>query len=184
MLRRIVIESLPILALAGVVDILAGMTIEKRFDVVPRLSRRCSSSCRRSSRTRVRSAAILAARISTKLHLGTLRAGRMPWRAASEDVMLVYVYAIPVFLLLGISADIVVRGREPRQPGRAPDGCREPARRLPVDHGRGPGRVLRRGRDFRFGLDPDNHGIPLVTSSLDLLGALSLILAIVILGLT
>jgi len=36
---------------------------------------------------------------------------------------------------------------------------------------------------YRFGLDPDNHGIPLVTSSLDLLGALSLILAIVILGL-
>jgi mgtE-like transporter len=37
---------------------------------------------------------------------------------------------------------------------------------------------------FRFGLDPDNHSIPLVTSSLDLLGAVSLILAIVILGLT
>ena len=35
----------------------------------------------------------------------------------------------------------------------------------------------------RFGLDPDNHGVPMVTSSLDLLGALSLILAIVILGL-
>ena len=37
---------------------------------------------------------------------------------------------------------------------------------------------------YRFGLDPDNHGVPIVTSSLDLLGALSLILAIVILGLT
>jgi mgtE-like transporter len=36
----------------------------------------------------------------------------------------------------------------------------------------------------RHGLDPDNHGIPIVTSSLDLLGALSLILAIVLLGLT
>ena len=36
----------------------------------------------------------------------------------------------------------------------------------------------------RLGLDPDSHGVPIVTSSLDLLGALSLILAIVILGLT
>ena len=36
----------------------------------------------------------------------------------------------------------------------------------------------------RLGLDPDNHGVPIVTSSLDLLGALSLILAIVILGIT
>ena len=37
---------------------------------------------------------------------------------------------------------------------------------------------------FRLGLDPDNHSVPLVTSSLDLLGALSLILAIAILGVT
>ena len=37
---------------------------------------------------------------------------------------------------------------------------------------------------YRLGLDPDNHGIPIVTSSLDLFGALALILAIVALGLT
>ena len=36
----------------------------------------------------------------------------------------------------------------------------------------------------RLGLDPDNHGIPIVTSSLDLLGAFALILVIVALGLT
>ena len=35
----------------------------------------------------------------------------------------------------------------------------------------------------RLGLDPDNHGIAIVTSSLDLFGAFSLILAIVLLGL-
>ncbi|MGH9025918.1 MAG: magnesium transporter [Acidimicrobiia bacterium] len=35
----------------------------------------------------------------------------------------------------------------------------------------------------RLGLDPDSHGIPIVTSSLDLLGALSLILMLVALGL-
>jgi mgtE-like transporter len=37
---------------------------------------------------------------------------------------------------------------------------------------------------YRLGLDPDGHGIPIVTSSLDLLGALSLILVIVALGLS
>ena len=36
---------------------------------------------------------------------------------------------------------------------------------------------------FRLGLDPDNHGIPLITSSMDLIGAFALILAIVIIGL-
>ena len=37
---------------------------------------------------------------------------------------------------------------------------------------------------YRLGLDPDNFGIPLVSSSSDLLGAVSLILAIVVFGLT
>ena len=35
---------------------------------------------------------------------------------------------------------------------------------------------------FRLGLDPDNHGIPLMTSSMDLIGAFALILAIAVLG--
>jgi mgtE-like transporter len=36
---------------------------------------------------------------------------------------------------------------------------------------------------FRLGLDPDNHGIPLVTSSMDLIGAVSLVTTIVLLRL-
>ena len=37
---------------------------------------------------------------------------------------------------------------------------------------------------YRYGLDPDNFGIPLVSSASDLLGAVSLILSLVIFGLT
>jgi len=35
----------------------------------------------------------------------------------------------------------------------------------------------------RFGVDPDTYGIPVVTSSLDLAGAFTLIVAIVVVGL-
>ena len=35
---------------------------------------------------------------------------------------------------------------------------------------------------FRFGLDPDTYGIPLVTSSLDLVGAFTLVFAMVTVG--
>ncbi len=35
---------------------------------------------------------------------------------------------------------------------------------------------------FRFGLDPDTYGIPVVTSSLDLVGAFTLVLAMVAVG--
>ena len=69
-------------------------------------TRRCWCSCPRSSRTPARSAASSSARVSTKLHLGTLVPGRGSLRSIGEDFLLVYLYAIPVFLLLGVSADI------------------------------------------------------------------------------
>ena len=34
----------------------------------------------------------------------------------------------------------------------------------------------------RFGLDPDNHGIPLVSASLDVVGALTLVGALLLWG--
>jgi mgtE-like transporter len=37
---------------------------------------------------------------------------------------------------------------------------------------------------FRFGLDPDTYGVPVVTSSVDFLGAVALIVTIVALGIT
>jgi len=37
---------------------------------------------------------------------------------------------------------------------------------------------------FRLGLDPDNHGVPLLTSTMDLVGAISLILAVHVVGIT
>jgi mgtE-like transporter len=35
---------------------------------------------------------------------------------------------------------------------------------------------------YRFGLDPDNHTIPLVTSGMDLLGVICLVIALVVFG--
>ena len=35
---------------------------------------------------------------------------------------------------------------------------------------------------FRFGLDPDNHGIPIVTAAMDLLGILCLVSAVALTG--
>jgi mgtE-like transporter len=182
-LHRIMVESLPILALAGAVDILAGMTIEKRFEsflrypallvLVPPFLEDSGSL-----------GSILAARVSTKLHLGTLGEGRAPWRAAPEDIMLVFFYAIPVFVFLGLSSTIVAHVVNQPSPGALNmlgvtliAGLFATVSAVAVGY-------YAAVATHRFGLDPDNHGIPLVTSSLDFLGALSLILAILILGLT
>ena len=128
--------------------------------------------------------AILSARVSTKLHLGTLDPRRWRMRAVAEDVLLIYLYAVPVFLLLGVSADIASAIAGLLSPGSLEmiavsllAGALATTFSVLVGFY---GAVA----SYRLGLDPDNHGIPIVTSSLDLLGALALILAIVALGLT
>ena len=73
----IVQESLPILVVAGTIDIVAGLTIEKRFDsflVYPALLVLVPPFLEDSGSL----GAILAARVSTKLHLGTLAPSRRP----------------------------------------------------------------------------------------------------------
>jgi mgtE-like transporter len=182
-LRRIVVESLPVLALAGAVDVLAGMTIERRFEsflAYPALLVLVPPFLEDSGSL----GAILSARVSTKLHLGTLGEGRARLGAAAEDVLLVFVYAVPVFVFLGLSSTVAAHVVGAASPGLVRmlgvtllAGFLATAAAVIVG-------FYSAVATYRFGLDPDNHGIPLVTSSLDLLGALSLILAIVVLGLT
>jgi mgtE-like transporter len=181
-MRRIVLESLPVLALAGAVDILAGMTIEKRFEsflAFPALLVLVPPFLEDSGSL----GAILAARVSTKLHLGTLGEGRSPWRAATDDVLLIYLYAVPVFLFLGVSSIVVAHIVNLASPGALDMlGVTLLAGLLATTASVVVG-FYAAVASYRLGLDPDNHAVPMVTSSLDLLGALSLILAILILGL-
>ena len=99
------------------------------------------------------------------------------------DVTLVYVYAIPVFVFLALSSTVAAHVAHRASPGvfnmlgvSLIAGFLATTASVIVG-------IYAAVATYRFGLDPDNHGIPMVTSSLDLLGALSLILAIVLLGL-
>lgn len=182
-LRQIVRESVPVLVLAGAVDVIAGITVQKRIEsflLYPALLVLVPPFLEDAGAL----GGILSSRIATKLHLGTIELSRSPWRAAAEDILLVFVYAVPVFLLLGVSADIVSAVFDLGSPGSLQmigvsmlAGVFATTAAVVVGYY---GAVA----TYRLGLDPDNHGIPIVTSSLDFLGAVSLILAIVILGLT
>jgi mgtE-like transporter len=180
--RRIVMESLPVLAVAGAVDVVAGLTIEKRFEsflVFPALLVLVPPFLEDAGAL----GAVLSARVSTKLHLGLVEPSRSPWRAVGDDILLMYAYAVPVFLFLSVSASIAASVAGLRSPG-FPDvlavtmiaGFLATTCSVVIGYY---GAVAA----YRLGLDPDSHGIPVVTSSLDLLGAVSLILAIVMLGL-
>jgi mgtE-like transporter len=182
-LRRIARESLPVLVIAGAVDIVAGLTIEKRvssFLLYPALLVLVPPFLEDSGAL----GGILSARVATKLHLGILEERRWRLSTVGEDVLLVFLYALPVFLLLGVSADIASAVVGLTSPGVFEMiGVSMLAGAIATTFAVLVG-FYGAVASYRLGLDPDNHGIPIVTSSLDLLGALALILAIVALGLT
>ncbi|MDQ3980981.1 MAG: magnesium transporter [Actinomycetota bacterium] len=180
-LRRILRESLPVLLAAGTVDVLAGVTIEKRLEaflafpgllvLVPPFLEDTGAL-----------GGILSSRLSSKLHLGVIEPRNMPQRPARRDFLLTFLYAVPVFVLVALSCDVAATVVGLETPG--------PVRMMAVSLLGGLvatsfavgiayyGAIAA----FRLGLDPDNHGIPLITSSMDLIGAFALILAIVLVG--
>src|SRR6185295_7055731 len=182
-LRRVARESLPFLLVAGVVSTLAGITIQSRLDtlaaepalliVVPPLLSLSGSL-----------AGILSARIATKLHLGVLEPARLSLRPVMEDLTLVFVVALPIFLVLGLAADVLAVVVDLGTPGPAEmvalmllAGILATVLSCAVAYGAAIA-------TYRLGWDPDNNGVPLVSSASDFLGAASLIVSLVILGLS
>jgi mgtE-like transporter len=183
LLRQIVRESVPVLALAGLVDVIAGITVEKRlesFAAFPALLVLVPPFLGQSGSL----GGILSSRVSTKLNLGLVSPSRFSLRPVADDVLLIVVYAVPVYLLLGLSADVAAAIVGLRSPGVLDVvGVSLLAGAMTIVFV-----VLiayfAAVAAYRLGFDPDNHGIPIVTSSLDLVGAFAVILAIVALGLT
>jgi mgtE-like transporter len=183
LLRRIVAESLPFLVIAGVVSTMAGITIQSRLDtlasepalliVVPPLLSLSGSL-----------AGILSARVSTKLHLGLVDPSRIALRPVAEDVTVVFLIAIPTFLVLGLAADVLAIIFDLGTPGAAEmvgllllAGILATTLTALVAYAAALA-------TYRLGWDPDNNGVPLVSSSSDFLGAAAFMVSLVILGLS
>jgi mgtE-like transporter len=111
-----------------------------------------------------------------------LRPDTVPARPARRDFLLTVLCAAPVFVLVGVSSEVAATLVGMATPGlwkmvgvSLVGGFLATSVALGVAYY---GAVAA----FRLGLDPDNHGIPLMTSSMDLVGAFALILAIALLG--
>jgi len=180
-MRRIVAESLPVLLIAGLVDVVAGLTIEKRLDsfvAFPALLVLVPPFLEDTGAL----GGIVSSRLASKLHLGTVTPRPWPNRAARQDMALAFLFAVPTFVLVALSADIVAVVFRLGSPGPGVmvgvsllGGMVSTAIAVMISYY---GSVAA----YRFGLDPDNHGIPLITSSMDLVGAVALILALVAFG--
>jgi mgtE-like transporter len=181
LLRRIVRESLPVLMVAGAVDVVAGLTIQQRIDsflTFPALLVLIPPFLEDTGAL----GAILASRLASKLHLGIIEPTAAPQRPARDDCALIVLLSVPVFVLVALSADLASVLFSRASPGALRmvevsllGGLLATAVAMLVAYY---GSIAA----FRLGLDPDNHGIPLLTSTLDLVGAISLILAVHVVG--
>lgn len=182
-LRRIVHESVPVLLLAGCVSAGAGVTLEKsfaRFDALPALLVLVPAHLSSSGAL----GGILSGRLSSKLFLGMVQPTSRPNREARRDISLVILLALPVYLSNGVGAHLVARLLGQESPGLAQmvavsvlGGVLAIVFVVAVAYY---GTVAA----YRTGVDPDTYGIPVVSSSVDLLGAFTLIISISLLGLT
>jgi mgtE-like transporter len=180
--RRIVRESFPVLCIAIVLDVLAGTVVEPRIEqvflplpafliIIPGFLENTGAL-----------GGILSARLGSKLHLGAVTPSAKPDPAALLDGTIVLALGIIVYVITALTTLGVAELFNQDYPGAA----------------RFVGVVLVGGllatllaavigyyaaiTAHRFGLDPDNHTIPLVTSGMDLLGIICLVLALVVFG--
>ena len=181
LLSAIVRESIPVLALAGLLDLIAGITIEKRLDDLleyPVLLVLLPGFLGTAGGL----GGVLSSRLSTKVHLGLLRPGPLPRGSAGSDIAMIFGLSIPVFVITGAVAELGGVLTNQASPGLFDlvavaliGGLLATICVVIVAY-------YVTIIAVRFGLDPDTHGIPMVTSSLDFVGAFALILAIVAVG--
>jgi mgtE-like transporter len=182
-LRRIVRESVPVLLAAGCISAGAGLTLEKsfaRFDALPALLVLVPAHLSSSGAL----GGILSGRVSSKLFLGLVQPASSPNREARRDISLIFLLAVPVYLFNGLAADAVARLLGQPSPGVlqmvAVSLIAGALAIIFVAAVAYYGTIVA----YRTGVDPDTYGIPIVSSSVDFVGAFTLIIAISMLGLS
>ncbi|HEX2258115.1 MAG TPA: magnesium transporter [Actinomycetota bacterium] len=176
--RRVVRESFPVLALAIVLDILAGTVVQPRMSEVflplPAFLILLPGFLENTGAL----GSILAARLGSKLHLGAVSPTARPGAPALLDASIMFGLGLTVYAITAISTLALATAMGAAYPGAL----------------RFIGIVMLAGIlatviaaligyyaaviTYRFGWDPDNHTIPLVTSGMDLLGVVCLVVGL------
>jgi mgtE-like transporter len=178
--RRVLRESLAVLTVATLVSVLAGTVLETRAEqllalpavlvLIPPFIANCGSL-----------GGILSSRLASKLHIGLVEPRLFPGRAAALDFSLTGLLAMIGFAGVGLIGWLaaLLAGLAPGLPWTplaiaALGGLFATTLVLVVAYAAAV-------TSFRYGFDPDNHGIPIVTAAMDLLGILCLVAAIALL---
>ena len=182
-IRRIVHQSMAILFIAGLIDLLAGTVVDLRlssFLALPALFILVPPFLEDTNAL----SGILSSRINSKLHIGAIDPTPIPQTLAWIDIAINFVFAASVFFMVGLSAHLVAVGTGQASPGLGTmlsismlAGFLATIISCAVAY-------YSAIAVFRFGWDPDNFSIPISSAVMDLAGTLCLVLVILLLGVT
>jgi mgtE-like transporter len=183
-LGRILGESLPILAITGTVTILVGVALEERseqFTTLLALSVLLPAFLQEGGAL----GGILSSRLSSKIHLGLLAPRGLPPMAAFRDFVLIYTFATGVYLFIGAASHVLAVALFPdgSSPGLLAMMGISTLAGLIATTAAVLAAYYGSAASYRLGLDPDTYGIPIITAAVDLLGFMSLIIALIVFGL-
>jgi mgtE-like transporter len=179
--RRIVLEMAAVILLTPILDVLAGALLQSRepellaFPAVLLLIPPFVSQAGALG-------GIFSSRVTSKLQLGVIRPRAWPDAPALLDASLVVGSGLAVFGLIGSVAFGLAALTHVRHPGVGPmigGTLLAGTLTLPI--------LLVASYELaivtaRFGLDPDNHGVPIITSVMDLAGVIAILVAMTIVG--
>jgi mgtE-like transporter len=180
--KRIIMQSSPVLILCIVLDIAAGLTIDNQITslvTLPALLVLIPPFLEDANAL----GGILTSRLSSMLHMGTLEPTRTPSRTTWENFAIIYIFSIWVFTLVGTTAHFVAILLGLSSPGLLEMIL------LSLSAGLITVTVLNfisyyvAIYTYKFALDPDDHSIPLTSSAIDAVGAISLMVMIILLNL-
>ena len=167
--RRIVLEMTAVVLLTPILDILSGALQETRLTelaAVPVLLILIPPFVSQAGAL----GGIFSSRISSKLQIGVITPRGLPETPALVDGTIVFALSVVVFSLIGVIAVALadLTGRAPASPGRVIAGT------LIAGLIATPVTIVTSYYlaivTFRFGLDPDNQTVPIITSVMDLAG--------------
>jgi mgtE-like transporter len=181
--QRTLLEMAGVSALAPMLDIFAGAVLEAHrteLEAIPGILILIPPFVSQAGAI----GGILSSRLSSKLQLGVITPRGRPERPALVDATIVIALGFVVFAAIGMIAAVLA----------SITGVARPASGLMVV-----GTVLAgllvlpvtlvvgyyvAVLTTRFGLDPDNHGVPTITATLDLTGVAAVLFVMSVLGVT
>lgn len=181
--RRILLEMAGVSALAPLLDIFAGAVLESHrteLEAIPGILILIPPFVSQAGAL----GGILSSRLSSKLQLGVITPRGLPERPARLDAGIVIVLGLVVFTAIGAIATVLASLTGVARPpaglmlgGTVLAGVLV----LPVTLAVGYYVAV---LTTRFGLDPDNQGVPTITATLDLAGVAAVLTVMSVLGVT